>query len=832
MEKKLVYWILPLIVIAFSSSILSGCRLPGDDPGDQTVAKPTFAPVAGTYQSDQSVAIDDATSGTTVYYTVKAGTTGITPTTSSTQYTTPISVAGNGTTVTVEALAVKSGWTNSAVAAATYVINYPQIATPAFAPVGGTYQTDQSVAINDATSGTTVYYTVTPGNAGVTPTASSTKYTGPISVAGNGTTVTIEALAVKTGMMDSLIASATYAINYSQVTTPAFAPVAGTYQTDQSVAVTEATNGATVYYTVTPGTTGAIPTTSSTQYAGPIAVAGNGTTVTIEALAVKSGMANSAVATSTYTINYSQVAMPTFAPVAGTYQTDQSVAVNEQTNGATVYYTATPGTTGVTPTTSSAQYAGPISVAGNGTTVTIEALAVKSGMADSAVATATYTINYSQVALPTFAPVAGTYQSDQSVAVNEATNGATVYYTATPGTTGVTPTTSSAQYAGPIAVAGNGTTVTIEALAVKAGMADSAVATATYVINYLQVQTPTFAPVAGTYQSDQSVAVNEQTNGATVYYTVTPGTTGTAPTTSSPQYAGPINVAGNGTTVTIEALAVKVGMLDSAVATATYVINYPQLPTPTFSPSGGTYQTDQSIAISDATGGATIYYTVTPGNTGTTPTASSAQYSGLIPVAGNGTTVTIEALAVKGGMLDSAVATETYVINYPQAATPTFAPLGGIFQTDQNVVINDATGGVTIHYTVTPGNAGVTPTISSAQYSGSISVAGNGTTVTVEALAVKSGMTDSLIASATYVVNYPPAATPTFAPSGGNYQADQSVVISDATNGTTVYYTVTPGTTGTAPTTSSMEYTGPIAVAGNGKTVTIEALAVKGGMTD
>jgi len=583
-----------------------------------TVATPTFSPGAGTYSSAQTVTISSATSDTTIYYT----TNGTTPTTSSTQYTAPITVS---VSETVEALAAKTGYTNSAIGSAAYVIN-GTVATPTFSPVAGSYGPAQTVTISSATSGATIYYTTN----GTTPTTSSTLYSSAITVSASET---VEALAVKTGYTNSAIGSAAYVIN-GTVATPTFSPVAGTYSSAQTVTISSATSGTTIYYT----TNGTTPTTSSTLYSSPITVSSS---ETVEALAVKTGYSNSAIGSAAYVIN-GTVATPTFSPAAGSYGPAQTVTISSTTSGTTIYYT----TNGSTPTTGSTLYSSPITVS---ITETVKALAVKTGYTNSAIGSAAYVIN-GTVATPTFSPVAGSYGPAQTVTISSTTSGATIYYT----TNGSTPTTSSTLYSSAITVS---TTETVKALAVKTGYTNSAVGSAAYVINGT-VATPTFSPVAGTYSSAQTVTISSTTSGTTIYYT----TNGTTPTTSSTLYSSAITVS---TSETVKALAVKTGYTNSAVGSAAYTISGTIIATPTFSPGAGTYSSAQTVTISDATSGTAIYYTTN----GTTPTISSTVYSAPITVS---TSETVEAIAAPGQS----------VTNSDFATTPPMTPGDGTYTYD------------------------------------------------------------------------------------------------------------------------------------------------------
>jgi sugar lactone lactonase YvrE len=80
------------------------------------------------------------------------------------------------------------------------------------------------------------------------------------------------------------------------------------------------------------------------------------------------------------------VATPAFTPTAGTYSSAQTVIVTDTTSGAVIYYT----TDGSMPSTSSTMYTAAITVSA---TETIKAIAVVAGYTNSAVGSATFTVN-------------------------------------------------------------------------------------------------------------------------------------------------------------------------------------------------------------------------------------------------------------------------------------------------------------------------------------------------------------------------------------------------------------------------------------------------------
>jgi sugar lactone lactonase YvrE len=245
-------------------------------------------------------------------------------------------------------------------------------------------------------------------------------------------------------------------------------------------------------------------------------------------------------------------------------------------------------------------------------------------------------------ASPVLSEKSGTYPGTISVTVTDATTGAIIYCT----DDGTTPTTSSPQYGGAIQVAEN---TTLQCFAQAPGDTASAIAKAIYTI---QAALPTFKPGAGTYSVSVSVTISDSTSGATIHYTLD----GTMATAASPTYSGPISIT---KTTVVNAVATATNLAASNDVSASYTIQATLTAKPVLSPAGGTFGEEQFVTITDATAGATIYYTLN----GTTPTASSTQYTAPVAIPH---TETLKAIATAPNFGPSAVASGPYIV----AGTP------------------------------------------------------------------------------------------------------------------------------------------------------------------
>ena len=728
----------------------------------------------------------------------------------------PVSVASSQT---LKAITVATGYSPSTIGSAAYTINLPPASSPTFSPVAGNYATTQTVTISDTTPSATIYYTTD----GSTPTTGSTLYTAPISV--SATTETVNAAAIAPSYTLSPAATAVYTIG-NPVATPTFSPTAGTFTTIQTVTISDTTPSSTIYYT----TNGSTPNTNSSTYGGAITVS---STETINAIATAAGYVQSNQASAVYTINLPTAATPFFSPLAGTYGAAQSVVIATTTPSASIYYT----TNGTTPTTGSTLYSVAVSVAATGT---LEAIATATGYSNSTVGSSAYTISAGGGSAPTYVQECNAYYNNNTGTMNCQLTGvgaghalvigywngayAPTSVTATTGTpalvTSVIPSGSSTSYLSAYLLSNvTSGTYTITANFSNAGYTKGGLS----VIEYSNVATSpldTSASVAETAYTSNAQTPNYTTTSANDMLWVMCDSNGTTPVVGTvpitwTAVTGPTGSGANilvadgaaGAAGTYYGYCKTFNGQGPIASLALFGASTPVVAAPTFSPGSETYTSVQTVTISDATPSASIYYTTN----GTAPTTASTLYTTPVTVS---STETLIAKGYYTGDTASPLGYAYYVINLPQAATPSFSPVAGSFTSVQTVTISDTTPSATIYYT-TNGSA---PTTASSLFGSSPISVPISSTETLEAIAVATNYSNSAVQSGVYSIILP-AATPTFSPVAGSYSTVQTVTISDTTPSSTIYYT----TTGIAPTTASSVYSGPVRVPAP---ETLEAVAI------
>jgi len=607
-----------------------------------------------------------------------------------------------------------------------------------------------------------------------------------------------------------------------QVVAPTFTPVAGTYTTAQNVTLTCETSGATIKYT----TDGSTPTVASATYTGAINIAA---TTTLKAIATKSGMNDSAIATAAYVIN-----IPTGGKAvpgnieAESYDTMLGIATEVCSEGGqdvgwietgdfmnfnvsvatagtyTVQYrVSTPNTTGVIQLKNGATVLATNTLANTGgwqtwTTVTASAeLNAGNQVLTVYASTGGFNVNWINFILdaPVTAvdiPVTGPYAQYLEVGISPAdlngvstlksqntnVNKTVKYDVGTSVTMSVNYMVEQKQVSFRTTdqngnqIQGNPLTFTVHPNSVVN----------VDITGSITVATPTFMPNAGAYPSPQNVTMVCGTSGATIKYT----TDGSTPTSASPTYTGAISVAA---TATIKAIAIMSGMNDSAVATAVYTIG-----------SATTNLALNKTATSSSNLGGSTAGAAFDGNTATRwesefsdpqwiyvdlgenktvggvklnwETASAKGYKIQISTdatnwsdvytqtngAGNIEDITFAPVTAKYVRMYGTVRNTAYGYSLwefevygqsapplPKVVVPTFTPTPGTYTSAQSVTINCETAGATIRYTTD----GSTPTSASAAYTGPINIS---LTSVVKAIATKSDMTNSDVASAAYTI--------------------------------------------------------------------------------
>jgi hypothetical protein len=481
---------------------------------------------------------------------------------------------------------------------------------PTFSPAAGTYTGTQSVSISSS-AGATLRYTTD----GSTPSSTAgTVYTAPVGIAAN---TTLKAIAFGSGFIDSPVTTGVYAI---RVGAPVFSPPPGNYSAAVSLALSSATSGASIRYT----TDGSNPSPSiGILYSGSITLS---TTTTIKAIAFKAGLTDSVITSGTYTITPPPAAAPVFSPAGGTFSTAQNVAITSATSGASIRYT----TDGSTPTsTAGTPYSGPVPI---DSTTTLKAIAFGSGLTDSAVTSATYTINDGSVTVTSADGFVNT-------ALSAAQSGSfTAQFDATPS---ISPSNtniglcSGAQtaYTGMAVAVRFSTTGNIDA---RNGGAFAASAT---------------IPFSAGVKYHFRLVVNVPAHTYSVF--VTPA--GGAEQTLGTAFAFRTEQAGV-TSLNTSTINVNATPGGSVKVSPVVVSTVPQVAAPVFNPVGGSFTTPQTVTITSSTSGATLRYTVD----GSTPTSTTGTvYTGPLTI--NATT-TVKAIAFNAGMTDSTVTSATFTI--------------------------------------------------------------------------------------------------------------------------------------------------------------------------
>jgi len=744
--------------------------------GNLAFDQPSLNPAPGTYNNAINVSISTPIpADAAVWFT----TDGTVPSASNgTLYSGPIAI---DQALTLKAVALKDGWLPAFISGD---YNFAA-AAPGFLPPSGAYPNAQLVSLSSSSTGAMIRYTTD----GTDPTAiNGSDYLAPINVDVNQT---IKAYAYKAGYLDSPIVAATYAIGtyIPVVDTPVLNPGSGTYTSAQDVTITVGTPGAVIRYTID----GSEPTAGSPEYTAPISL-GLNTVTTVKAKAFKIDWMPSATATELYVIT-GQVAAPTFAPPAGDYSSPQNIVLMSATEGAYFRYTLD----GSDPIATSPLYTTPINVPLNQVT-TIKARAYKSGWADSDVSTAVYNVT-GQVAFtpPALTPPSGTYATTQMISISAPVPAAATVRFTIDGS--IPSSTNGIIYTGPFSLE---TGALVQAIAYLDGWQDSQIVSAQY---NLSVAAPVYNPQSGTYPTLQ-VAISSATPGASIRYTLD----GSDPSeTLGTLYAGPIDMPANNSYL-FKAIAYKDGWLSSVIVPSTYIVTG-TVADVVFSIPSGTYTTAQNLVLSTPSSGAAIYFTTD----GTEPDQTSSLYSSAIVIPLN-SSLTVRARAFKENWLPSGITVEIYNITGTTAFDqPHFTPAPGTYANAINVAISQPLPATAQVWYTTDGS--LPSDTNGTLYTGPIPV---DQASTIRAVAIRSGWTPSYI-SGTYDFQ---AATPGFAPPAGSYDSTQNVVLTSATIGAAIRYTVD----GTDPNpVNGMDYAGPITVNIN---QTIKAYAYKAGYQD
>jgi hypothetical protein len=615
-------------------------------------AAPTLSPASGTYSAAQTVVPSSTTSGAVFLYCSAALGSTCTP---ATTYSSGISVASSESLCFVT---TASGYSSSSATCGNYTINNIT-AAPVFTNGTGNYSAAFSTSVTSATSGYAITWGYGSSKIACTPTAS---YTGPIYVAASEY---LCAYATASGSTQSPTTYAAYTFGTTSLP-PNFSVTQGTYANTQTVTLTNDTTlptgtttnpviRAQMYYTVD-GTT---PDATSTPYTGPITVGGSETVKAITQI-IGVEQLNSSGATT-----YWKAPDSTSAGGSGT-----PTSVSDPT-----------GAAGTGNGENGLLHAGCYSNSGAGPclgfymtpqsgTQTNTLWAKSSSIPNSRCDHCTYMLGDHWIEYGTNASKASKFENDD---YNwDLTDG----YNFQGSSQLCYGSTCGSAAAADVDVGGNAS-----AHWTHTGLHPAT----TYGVwhHIVKLENTILSELTSKPCPAQTGTSNVGNNWPCIYFDKynVDGVTGNL------QASGMCGQS-NGCTLPAEGLGFSVGyatdqfqtdadtsspaniqqIIDtanftalydpSATSSAVYTISTSAAYAPVASPGAGTYPTPQSVTLSSATAGATIYYTID----GTTPTTASLVYSAPIIV---GTNETINFFAYKTGLAYSSVISSAYIISAP-----------------------------------------------------------------------------------------------------------------------------------------------------------------------
>ena len=735
--------------------------------GQQSVATPTFSPAAGTYYEAQNVTISCTTDGATIHYT----TDGNDPTTSSAVYSAPIAISQ---TTTVKAMAAKAGMNNSNIASATYTIeDAPTVITIAaaralanneYALVQGvvTFIDGRNVYVQDETAGIDLFLnnnTVPSGLAlgdKVQAYGQKTVYNGLVelkninggnadqfSVISTGNTLPLAEKTIAEILTDH---AGTQMLQSTRV--KVVNATIGTINTNNNTPLTQGENTINIYK---------VPALDNI-------VEGDIVDVICVISCYNNPQLRVALAADVtiHETPMETVATPTFTPAAGTYTEAQSVTIACATEGASIYYTLD----GTDPTVNSTAYTAAIAIS---ETTTVKAFAVKQGMNDSEIATAAYEItqptppvqetaytlitnNNALIAGDKYIVVGIKGETYKALGKQASNNRPSVDVTPVENVITLTPATTNEGGVFELTLGQQDGKWTLYD-AVNEGYLYAASSSS----NYLKVQAENDANGQWTIDIDANGVATIKAQG-----------------TNTRNW---LRLNNNGSPFSCYAS----GQLDVYLYKAGDV---PTPPTPTYynvtiaeGITNGTVSVDPTSALE----GATITVT-TEADGGYELATLTYTYAGVA--------TPIDIMEAMQFVMPAAdVTVNATFTELAAVATPTFTPAAGSYISVQQVSIACATEGATIYYTLD----GTDPTSESTVYAEAFTVS---TTTTVKAMAVKEGMNNSAVASATYTIIEPMTIAAARALENNQYALVQGVVtfidgrniyVQDATAGIDLY---------------------------------------------